>query len=234
MPSGFLYLTVVWNGLSRMALCYPQIHAVVYVWPFIVFMWTALLTITEVTFHRMRFMSQLSVWRTIYLPKTKDYYPAGFYRHFCTTTSWSIRSNPTSWISKQWFACNMYLNWIHDHLIISYMNKKSKISLGCHNEARLRLLTREKKTLEALRLTQALWALSTHPLGDTTGQLFWNQVTSVHQDIPDFPDWGDTWTTVVGCLSEQILVTAARQAHFFCIVAVRNNAQVTASAADLG
>ena len=49
-------------------------------------------------------------------------YPAGFYRHFCTTTSWSIRSDPTSWISKQWFSCNMYLNWIHDHLIISYMD----------------------------------------------------------------------------------------------------------------
>ena len=66
------------------------------------------------------------------------------------------------------------------------------------------------------------------------GSFFLNQATSVHQDIPDFHDWGDTLTTVVGCLSEQILVTAARHAHFFCIVAVQNNAEVTASAADLG
>ena len=36
--------------------------------------------------------------------------------------TWSIRSDPTSWISKQWSSCNMYLNWIHDHLIISYMD----------------------------------------------------------------------------------------------------------------
>ena len=45
---------------------------------------------------------------------------------------------------------------------------------------------------------------------------------------------GGTWTTVVGCLFGQILLTAARHAHFFCIVTVRNNAQVTASTADLG
>ena len=45
---------------------------------------------------------------------------------------------------------------------------------------------------------------------------------------------GGTWTTVVGCFSGQTLGTAARHAHFVCIVAVRNNAQVTASAAELG
>ena len=49
----------------------------------------------------------------------------------------------------------------------------------------------------------------------------------------DLHDCGDTWTAVVGCHSGQILVTAARHAHF-CIVAVRKNAQVAASAADLG
>ena len=45
---------------------------------------------------------------------------------------------------------------------------------------------------------------------------------------------GGTWTTVVGCLSGHTLMTAARNVPFFCIVAVRNHAQVTASAAELG
>ena len=44
---------------------------------------------------------------------------------------------------------------------------------------------------------------------------------------------GGTWTTVVGCLSGQSLLTATRHVPFFSIVAVRNNAQVTASAAEL-
>ncbi|KAJ8257557.1 hypothetical protein GJAV_G00186910 [Gymnothorax javanicus] len=57
------------------------------------------------------------------------------------------------------------------------------------NEARLRLFTSGKKTLEALPPTQA--ALYQHiRRAMLQASFFWSQATSVHQDILDFHDWG--------------------------------------------
>jgi hypothetical protein len=66
-------------------------------------------------------------------------------------------------------------------------------SKGCGlervNEARLRLFTSGKKTLEALPPTQA--ALYQHiRRAMLQASFFWSQATSVHQDIPDFHAWG--------------------------------------------
>ncbi|KAL8582187.1 hypothetical protein ACOMHN_004106 [Nucella lapillus] len=60
--------------------------------------------------------------------------------------------------------------------------------LGRVNEARFRLFTSGKKTLEALPPTQA--ALYQHICRAVLQNIFWTQATSVHQDIPDFHDWG--------------------------------------------
>ncbi|KAL8593397.1 hypothetical protein ACOMHN_067072 [Nucella lapillus] len=60
--------------------------------------------------------------------------------------------------------------------------------LGRVNEARFRLFTSGKKTLEALPPTQA--ALYQHIRRAVLQNIFWTQATSVHQDIPDFHDWG--------------------------------------------
>lgn len=65
-------------------------------------------------------------------------------------------------------------------------------SKGCGldrvNEARHRLFTSGKKTLEALPPTQA--ALYQHIRRAVLQAIIWNQATSVHMDIPDFQDWG--------------------------------------------
>ncbi|KAL8570748.1 hypothetical protein ACOMHN_006898 [Nucella lapillus] len=60
--------------------------------------------------------------------------------------------------------------------------------MGRVNEARFRLFTSGKKTLEALPPTQA--ALYQHIRRAVLQNIFWTQATSVHQDIPDFHDWG--------------------------------------------
>ena len=66
-------------------------------------------------------------------------------------------------------------------------------SKGCGlakvNQARLRLFTSGKKTLENIPPTQA--ALFEHlKRALLQASFYWNQATSVHQEIPDFSEWG--------------------------------------------
>ena len=110
-------------------------------------------------------------------------------------------------------------------------------SKGCGlervNQATHRLFTSGKKTLEVLPTTQA--ALCQHiRRAMLQASFFWSQATSVHQDIPDFHDWGGTMTAVVGSFrSGQPLRTAARPVPSFCSVDARSHTQGTASAAEL-
>ena len=66
-------------------------------------------------------------------------------------------------------------------------------SKGCGlakvNEARHRLFTSGKKTLESIPPSQA--ALFEHiKRALLQASFYWNQATSVHQEIPDFREWG--------------------------------------------
>ena len=66
-------------------------------------------------------------------------------------------------------------------------------SKGCGlakvNEARHRLFTSGKKTLESIPPSQA--ALFEHiKRAMLQASFYWNQATSVHQEIPDFQEWG--------------------------------------------
>ena len=110
-------------------------------------------------------------------------------------------------------------------------------SKGCGldrvNEARLRLFTSGKKKLEALPPTQA--ALCQHiRRAKLQGSFFGIRQLLSTKISQTSMIGGGTWTTVVGCLSGHTLMTTAKNVPFLCIVAVRNHAQVTASAAELG
>ena len=80
----------------------------------------------------------------------------------------------------------LYMQKLERYVVIMY-------SKGCGlakvNEARHRLFTSGKKTLENIPLSQAV--LFEHiKRALLQASFYWNQATSVHQEIPDFREWG--------------------------------------------
>ena len=99
-----------------------------------------------------------------------------------TDTFVALTNEPHSDISPQ----SQYMRTLERFVVVMY---SKSCGLDSVNEARLRLFTSGKKTLEALPPTQA--ALCQHiRRAITQSCFFWNQATSVHQDIPDLHDWG--------------------------------------------
>ena len=106
-------------------------------------------------------------------------------------------------------------------------------SKGCGlakvNEARHRLFTSGKETLENIPPSQA--ALFEHiKRALLQASFYWNQATSVHQEIPDFREWEDL---VFGCLIGQHSKMPVKLSPSSCTVAAKGLAQETLNAVQL-
>ena len=95
---------------------------------------------------------------------------------------------------------SLHMHKLERFVVITY-------SRGCGlakvNEARHRLFTSGKKTLENIPPSRA--ALFEHTKRALLqASFYWNRATLVHQEIPDFLEWGGKGDTMVfGCLTGQ-------------------------------
>ena len=110
-------------------------------------------------------------------------------------TAWSAWQNTTGLTEaftmlirepKAFNAESYHMKMIERFVVIMY---SKTCGLERVNEARVRLFTSGKKSLDALPPTQA--ALYQHIRRAVLQAVYiWGQATTAHQDIPDFSDWG--------------------------------------------
>ena len=125
---------------------------------------------------------------------------------------------------------SLHMQKLERFVVITY-------SRGCGlakvNEARHRLFTSAKNTLENMPPSRA--ALFEHTKRALLqASFYWNRATLVHQEIPDFLEWGGKGDTMVfGCLTGQHTKMPVKLSPSSCTATSKGLAQETVNAVEL-